>query len=58
MRFDQKSSAVAALFSPDSKYIVSCGFKTIYVVVCPEMMSVGISLYYQTLNQQQNHHVS
>lgn len=31
MRFDQKSSAVAACFSPDSKYIVSCGFKTIYV---------------------------
>ncbi|CAG2202121.1 unnamed protein product [Mytilus edulis] len=31
MRFDQKSSAVAALFSPDSKCIVSCGFKTIYV---------------------------
>lgn len=31
MRFDQKSSAVAACFSPDSKFIVSCGYKSIYV---------------------------
>ncbi|CAG2252657.1 unnamed protein product [Mytilus edulis] len=36
LKLDTKSSVTAATFSPDSKYIVSCGFKTIYVWNLPQ----------------------